>query len=215
MWTFKNTEVAENFNEHVREQLPWYEMVTEFIVHIITSYSHDGSRIYDLGCSTGNLENELSELIANRNIEYIPIDNSQEMIEQYITTSNTKPILANIQDFEYGHFDIAVLNLTLMFLSYDEKQSLLKKLHSKMNQYAIIIVIDKYLTTKDLYFNQVLHNMTLRMKLRYSTAENILSKELSLRGVQFPMLEKLISQEFQEREKFFQFGNFIGHVLFK
>ena len=27
-WTFENASVAQSFNQHVREQLPWYDLVT-------------------------------------------------------------------------------------------------------------------------------------------------------------------------------------------
>ncbi|WP_267079411.1 hypothetical protein [Limnobaculum xujianqingii] len=35
IWTFKSTEIAERFDNHVREQLPWYQMATEMTAHLI------------------------------------------------------------------------------------------------------------------------------------------------------------------------------------
>ena len=32
-WTFESKEVAKNFDKHVREQLPWYDMLTDAVVY--------------------------------------------------------------------------------------------------------------------------------------------------------------------------------------
>lgn len=37
-WTFENTSVASAFDKHVREQLPWYDMVTGALAHIARHY---------------------------------------------------------------------------------------------------------------------------------------------------------------------------------
>jgi len=37
-WTFKSKDVAEHFDAHVREQLPFYDLVTDTIVHIARHY---------------------------------------------------------------------------------------------------------------------------------------------------------------------------------
>ena len=37
-WTFESAAIASGFNAHVREQLPWYDMVTGAITHIARHY---------------------------------------------------------------------------------------------------------------------------------------------------------------------------------
>jgi hypothetical protein len=54
-WTFKNANVAQNFDQHVREQLPWYELATAIATHFGRHYMPENGLMYDLGASTGNI----------------------------------------------------------------------------------------------------------------------------------------------------------------
>ena len=39
-WTFENKEVANDFDNHVREQLPWYDFITQSVIHIARFIYH-------------------------------------------------------------------------------------------------------------------------------------------------------------------------------
>ena len=54
-WTFESRDVADKFDKHVREQLPWYDMITDAVVYITRNYLTEGNRVVDIGASTGNL----------------------------------------------------------------------------------------------------------------------------------------------------------------
>ena len=51
-WTFKNANVAKHFDDHVREQLPFYDMATQAVEHIGRHYIPHGGLVYDIGRST-------------------------------------------------------------------------------------------------------------------------------------------------------------------
>ncbi len=76
-WDFGS--IANSFDSHVREQLPWYDMVIEAIAFIIQNFASNKSVIYDIGSSTGNVKTIISDTIYTRNIKYITIDNVEEM----------------------------------------------------------------------------------------------------------------------------------------
>jgi tRNA (cmo5U34)-methyltransferase len=78
-WTFKNASVAAGFERHVREQLPFYELVSGAVAHIARHYLPEGGRLYDIGASTGNITRLLSDSLKSRNIEAISLDNSPDM----------------------------------------------------------------------------------------------------------------------------------------
>ena len=140
-WTFKNQSVAQNFDVHVREQLPWYELATGIMAHCVRHYLPQNGVMYDLGCSTGNVEIALDETLTKRNNEYIPIDNSKEMLDQYKGSRDVK--IANIESYAYKNYDVCVSFLVLMFLSLDERETLLETLLSKLNEGGCLIVFDK------------------------------------------------------------------------
>jgi tRNA (cmo5U34)-methyltransferase len=43
-WSFESREVANKFDEHVREQLPWYDMITDAVVYITRNYLTEGNQ---------------------------------------------------------------------------------------------------------------------------------------------------------------------------
>ena len=53
-WTFRDSNVAEGFDEHVREQLPWYDMTSNAIAHIGRHFITDGGLVYDKTQTWGN-----------------------------------------------------------------------------------------------------------------------------------------------------------------
>ena len=48
-WTFENKAVAERFNRHVREQLPWYDHLMNCIVLTGAHYIPRNGLVYDVG----------------------------------------------------------------------------------------------------------------------------------------------------------------------
>ena len=72
-WTFNDVKVASNFDDHVREQLPWYDMVSSAIAQIANHYIPEQGTVYDVGASTGNVERTLKSILIERNVDFIPI----------------------------------------------------------------------------------------------------------------------------------------------
>jgi len=48
-WTFDSKDVANSFDEHVREQLPWYDLATSAVEHIGRHYIPEGGTVYGSG----------------------------------------------------------------------------------------------------------------------------------------------------------------------
>ena len=51
-WVF-NKNVAISFDKHVRQSIPFYDLIQKYITSISEWFIKDNSIIYDLGCSTG------------------------------------------------------------------------------------------------------------------------------------------------------------------
>jgi tRNA (cmo5U34)-methyltransferase len=78
-WTFETPEIAKGFDAHVREQLPWYDMVTDAVCYIIRNYLPRNGTIVDIGASTGNLIDKIYPLVHERNVDVVAIEKSSEM----------------------------------------------------------------------------------------------------------------------------------------
>jgi tRNA (cmo5U34)-methyltransferase len=206
-WTFQSDTVVAAFDAHVREQLPWYDLVTDAVAHIGRHYIPRAARVYDIGASTGNIGRALSDTIENRSAEFIAIDESPEMAEAY--RGPGRLMCRNAATVVYEHFDLAICFLVLSFLSVEARRTLLGRVKEKCRNGGAIIVVDKIETGGGSYFDTVLYRLTLAGKLKSNVpAQQIIAKEMSLSGVQRP----LNACELVGFREWFRFGNFAGFI---
>jgi len=207
-WTFKSEGVAENFDEHVRESLPWYDLATKTLAHVVRHYITEGGIVYDIGCSTGNVGNAIKETIDERKVDFMPIDNSKEMAELY-NGPGMPPFICDAVSFQYRPFDVAVCFLSLMFIPPGEREELLKTLRKKCKKGGAIIVFDRCLPLSG-YPSLILSRLTLVNKLIAGVdPKEILSKELSLIGIQRPIDVETL----EPCVEIFRMGDFAGWIL--
>jgi tRNA (cmo5U34)-methyltransferase len=207
-WSFESKNIAKSFDAHVREQLPFYDIVTNAVVHIVRHYLPKNGVIYDIGASTGNIGVKLKDDIVHRTAKLYAIEPSKEMADLYIGGGDL--IIDNAQNVEFKNFDVAICFLVLMFLSKKEQISLIKKLKEKLNTGGCIIVVDK-LEPISGYESIVLSKLSLSQKLQNGvTPDEIIKKELSLSGVQRPITRELLGDN---AIKFFMLGDFVGYII--
>lgn len=206
-WTFEEQSIAGAFDDHVREQLPWYDLATGVVAHIIRHYLPVGGTLYDIGASTGNITKAVRQTLKNRNAKTFAVEPSQEMIDLY--KGEGEIIKSRAEDVEFQPFDVAVLFLSLMFVPVASRTSLLCRLTGNLNPGGCIIVFDKQQPTTG-YLSTVLYRLTLAGKVATGTdANDIIKKELSLAGVQIPVLAQ------SGWRQIFQFGDFAGWIIEK
>lgn len=206
-WTFKRDAVAQGFDQHVREQLPWYEIMSGAVAHIARHYIPHGGRVYDLGCSTGNIGNLLRAVLDDRACEFIPIDNSEQMAARY--SGPGKVEVADIANYDFRAFDVAIAFLCLMFLPPSHRERVLGALRANVRKGGAIIIVDK-MESSGGYLGTVISRLTLAGKVASGvSAEEVIQKELSLIGVQRPMRP----DEIDGAREIFRFGEFAGYVI--
>jgi tRNA (cmo5U34)-methyltransferase len=209
-WTFKSTEIANNFDSHVREQLPWYDLATHAVAHIGRHYIPQDGIMYDIGASTGNIGRSLASIIEARNIHLVAIDNSADMMLKYDAPGI--PIVCNAVDYDYQEYDFAVCMLTIMFLPINERREFLANLYSKCKAGGALVIIDKIITPAG-YIGTCLRRLPMDWKLMQGASpEDIIKKEISLSGYQRPINPDILPGA---PVKFFQMGEFCGWVIEK
>ena len=208
-WSFESSEVAKHFNTHVREQLPWYEMLTKTVGLIARHYIQQGGRIYDIGC-------ELSDVIDHRKAHLVAIDNSEAMKAEY--HGKGEFILADATEYDYKPFDLAILYLVVQFIPLERRKPLLEKLIEQCKTGGAVVMVDKYSSETDAsYIQTIKRRITLMGKTLTGTpSEEIVAKELSLSGVQRPVdPADLFSGLGVKAHEFFRFGEFAGWIIAK
>lgn len=214
-WTFQSPDVAKNFDSHVREQLPWYEMLTRVIGLIARHFIRQHGLIYDIGCSTGNLSRELHDTITNRDARLIALDNSAAMKEKF--SGPGEFVLADAVDYDYQPFDLAILYLVVQFIPLEQRRPMLERITAQCNEGGAVIIVDKYSPDHDsAYIQTIKRRITLLGKTMSGTPPGeIVQKELSLSGVQRPLDASIFEGLGIRRSEFFRFGEFIGWILYK
>lgn len=207
-WTFKTAEIAQGFDSHVREQLPWYDLATGIVAHYARHYIHRGGTVYDLGCSTGNFGKAIEATLKQRQARLIAIDNSQEMGKLY--TGPGQFICDDLESFRPEPFCVAVCFLSLMFVGIESRRRLVSDLIDRCKLGGAIIVVDK-IESDGGYLGQIASRLTLAGKVATGTKpDEIIAKEISLSGIQRPLNRSEIFGV-----EIFRFGEFMGFVYEK
>lgn len=210
-WTFQTDEVAGHFDEHVREQLPWYDMLSELVVLISRHYMSEKALCYDIGASTGNIGHRLRREILDRRIQWIGIDNAESMRKYYKAPGTL--ITTDATLFNYRSFDLAICFLSLMFMHPQARKELFSTLLEKIKPGGALIVVDKYepnCGVLSLAFQRYVFQAKLQAG---ATADDVLRKELSLCGIQRPIPRNFFDE--YGGVEFFRFGFFFGRIFEK
>jgi tRNA (cmo5U34)-methyltransferase len=209
-WTFRSRKVARHFNQHVREQLPWYDLATNAVAHFGRHYIPKGGVVYDIGASTGNIGLALKETLDQRQARFIAIEESQEMADQY--KGPPELVVSDAVTYDYEPFDYAVCFLVLMFLPVGTREPFLDRLQSQTKPGGALVVVDKVQMPQG-YVGTAFSRLAMQQKLAVGAEpEAILRKELSLAGYQRPIDPKLLPPT---ARTFFQMGEFVGWIIEK
>jgi tRNA (cmo5U34)-methyltransferase len=209
-WTFRNHDVAKHFDDHVREQLPWYDLATNAVAHFGRHYIPQDGMVYDIGASTGNIGLALKETLDQRQARFIAIEQSQEMAERYLGPPEL--VIADAVNHDYEPFDFAVCFLLLMFLPLDTRIQFLRHLQDRTKPGGALVIVDKAQMPPG-YVGTAFGRLTMQQKLAVGAKpEAILRKELSLAGYQRPIDPRCLPAE---ARTFFQMGEFVGWIIEK
>lgn len=207
-WTFENTAVASGFDSHVREQLPWYDLVTGAIAHIARHYIPKGGLVYDIGASTGNIGRAIAETLKERKAHLIGIEESAEMCALYDAPGELVQI--NALDYRFQPYDLAICYLMLMFLPVERRKAFIDDLRACIKPGGALLIVDKCEASSG-YEATVFWRLTLAGKVAAGVdAASVIAKELSLSGVQRPLDPAMLGEN---ASLWFRFGDFAGWII--
>ncbi|MCP5525129.1 MAG: methyltransferase domain-containing protein [Verrucomicrobiales bacterium] len=207
-WTFRSQAVARQFDAHVREQLPWYDLATNAVAHFGRHYIPKGGRVYDIGASTGNIGRALEDTLKQRQVRFTAIEESHEMADLY--QGPPELIITDAVTHDYEPFDFAVCFLVLMFLPIETRASFLRRLQGLIKTGGALVIVDKVQMPGG-YVGTAFARLTMQQKLVMGAKPDaILAKELSLAGYQRPLDPGSLPKS---ARAFFQVGEFVGWII--
>ncbi len=216
-WTFDGEDIADEFDSHVRQQLPWYEMATSFITNIAASYLPQNGTLIDIGASKGNITHYLENQCRSKSVTVHSIEPSKEMVERWVGYGKVHNINAEEFKFHIHKADVYICFLSLMFIKTKERNKLIQKICDNANPGAAVLIVDKC----RLNISQVAVKAAHLAEKKYHGVleKDFVQKELSLRGIQVPTNKERLMKTFEhnnfETEQIFQFGEFYGIIAVK
>src|SRR5262245_56039241 len=161
-------------------------MATSMVVHVARHYIPTAGMVYDLGASTGNIGKAIAPILHEREAEFVAIDSSEAMEREYTGPRTFEH--EDIRGYQWLQYDLAVAFLTLTFLHPLERIGVIHALQKQCNIGGAVMVVDKTEAVGG-YAGTVIRRITLAEKVASGVdAESIVGKELSLTGVQRPLM---------------------------
>lgn len=207
-WTFQSKDVADSFDSHVREQLPWYDLATSAVEHIARHYVPEGGLVYDIGASTGNIGRAIFGILEARSARLIAVEKAAEMATKYQAPGEM--LISDATTIDFEPFDFGVLFLSAIFMPPHIRGKFMSRFIGSLRPGGAVVMVER-MESGSGYISTISARLTLSNKLKAgATPEDIVSKELSLSGVQRPLA---LSELPDGAVEFFRLGDFAGWIV--
>ena len=221
---------AEVFDDMLHRSVPMYDEAQRMVGALVNDFVKDGSRIYDLGCSTCASFQAISSALDGkaRDITFVGLDSSPEMLVRARANLEAShfphPFELRVADLnapiEIQGASVVLLVLTLQFIRPLYRDELLRAIHRGLDDNGCLIVVEKVLGN-DSTFNRLFieHYYEFKRANGYSDLE-ISQKREALENVLVPYRldenrELLTRAGFRSHDVFFKWFNFCGLVAVK
>ena len=145
-----NEKVARVFDDMLVRSVPLYGEVLKQQARITKQYYQDGTRIFDLGCSHGNLGVLLLDCFGSTAFKMTGIDSSWPMIQRFknrLCAHNSQGCIelacAGIEDIVIRNASVVVINLTLQFLDPEKRDQLIQAAFDGLCHGGILLLTEK------------------------------------------------------------------------
>lgn len=219
-----NDSVTRVFRDMISRSVPGYELLLRLIGLYANVFVRENSRIYDLGCSLGEVSLLINEQTEAENISIIAVDNSPSMIEKcraYNPPANAIDwVCDDIQRIPIENASMVVLNLTLQFIAPDERQRLLEDIFLGLNAGGILVLSEKIELDDPLANTRMIQLHQAFKKMQGYSELEISQKRTALENVLVPDLEsdlylRLQQTGFSEVYQCFRCFNFVSYLAIK
>lgn len=222
-WKFDKN-VSDVFDSHAVKSIPLYDTFHDLTMKICDWYIYNGCRIVDIGTSTGKFIKNLTDRHKDKELNFIAIDISEDMLskaKEKIGTinGNVNYICEDACEIKVDDkVDIVVCLFTLQFLTLESKKELIKTIYQMLKKGGLFILADKYINPNS-HINNIFSQLYEDFKLDNGLSlDNVYNKKISLRGVQHnevTYIDLMKKEGFQEIYEFARYLNFQGYFSIK
>lgn len=212
------------FDDMLDRSIPEYRELQRMIGELAATFAEPGTRVYDLGCSTGITLETLAAAIEVP-VELVGLDYSEPMLtrarERLFALAQAGRLRLLEADLNRGvqieNASVVVLNLTLQFVRPLRRDLLIRGINQGLNPNGALILVEKVLGNDSL-FNRTFIRLYYEMKRRNGyTRTDIARKREALENVLVPYrvdenFELLERNGFNQADIFFKWYNFCGII---
>ncbi len=218
-----NENVARVFQDMISRSVPGYDLLLRMIGLYASVFVQDRSNVYDLGCSLGGVSRIVEEQTRQLDCDIIAVDNSPSMITKCRQQGESRKIqwiCDDIQNIEISNGSLVALNLTLLFIEQDKRQSLLSNIAQGLNPGGVLVLSEKVLLEEDLENERMVQlHQAFKKTQGYSDLE-ISQKRTALENVLVPdqqgmHYQRLKQAGFREIYLCFRCFNFVSYLAIK
>jgi tRNA (cmo5U34)-methyltransferase len=187
-WSFAG-EVWRHFDSHIERSVPFFPQLHETIVRLAEQLVPAGGRVYELGCSTGNLCRKLERRLDDT-IDVVGVDVEPNMIAAARNLGGSiRYHCADLRTYTLEPCHLAILCYCLQFIDPAERLALLSIVANTLEPGGAVIVAEK-VKRRHARMNTLLQQAHCQYKLDQGfTSDEIEAKEKSLDGVMTPLYE--------------------------
>jgi len=217
-------EVASVFDDMLDRSVPFYKEMQRLSIVFANNFLENGSRVYDLGCSTATTLIELSKN-CNKDLKLIGIDNSKAMLERANNKSKAfgvdiKFICNDIFDVDLKDAKVIFSNYTLQFIRPLQREKLVKKIYDGLTEGGVFIFSEKLVSQNSILNKQLIDEYYSFKKAQGYSEFEISQKREALENVLIPYTEdennKMIKDAgFSHCELVFKWVNFATFIAIK
>jgi len=145
-----NREVTAVFDDMLTRSVPLYKESIQRQAQMTLSFFQDKTRIYDLGCSHGNLGLLILEQFKNTPFTMVGVDSSRPMIEKYHARleqvenpDQIDLVCGLLEEVAIENASVVLINLTLQFLDVKKRAHLIQKIYDGLLPGGVLLVTEK------------------------------------------------------------------------
>jgi len=176
-----NSAVANVFDDMLNRSVPLYRENIRRQAEITSDYYQNESRIYDLGCSNGNLGFLILDQMKDRKFTLIGVDSSMPMIEKYGRRLKDKTVPPSVclvcgllEDVRIKNASVVIINLTLQFIDPLKRDGVLAAIFNGLNPGGILL-----LTEKTIHRKEELNDLEMRFYKKFKLENGYSELEIS------------------------------------
>ncbi len=220
-------ETAAVFDDMLERSVPFYAEIQRMMGEIAADFAVAGTRLYDLGCSTGTTLLWLDRMVAPE-VAFVGVDASPEMLDRARQKLRergfSRPhelLCLNLDDgVPVANASVVVMNLTLQFVRPLYRDRLIAGIAQGIHENGCLLLVEKVLGQSST-LNRLFIKYYYEFKKRNGYSEmEIARKREALENVLIPYRfeenrELLLRNGFKTCEEFFRWYNFCGMLAVK